>query len=127
MRVDMPHKVADEKRGKDEPFEFRLQRYYTAIDVNGLLMPLYIALSENDKKQAVLEVRDNGIGISAEDMEFVFNRLYRGKNAMSLEPDQSGVGLYTAKHIIELHGGTIDLQSAMGLGTTVTIALPKRS
>ena len=58
-------------------------------------------------------------------MEFVFNRLYRGKNAVALEPDQSGVGLYTAKHIIELHGGTIALDSELGKGTTVTVTLPK--
>ena len=84
-----------------------------------------ISLSENEKGQAILEVKDNGIGISREDAEFVFNRLYRGKNAVALEPDQSGVGLYVAKHIIELHGGTISIDSALGKGTTVTVRLPK--
>ncbi len=84
-----------------------------------------ISLFENESKQAVLEVKDNGIGISREDMDFVFNRLYRGRNAVALEPDQSGVGLYTAKHIIELHGGTVSIDSALNRGTTVTVTLPK--
>ena len=83
-----------------------------------------IFLSENDRHQAVLVVKDNGIGISTEDMSFIFNRLYRGENAVALEPDQSGVGLYVAKHIIELHGGTVTLTSELGKGTTVTITLP---
>jgi two-component system sensor histidine kinase ResE len=52
-------------------------------------------------------------------------RLYRGKNAILLEPNQSGVGLYTAKRIIELHGGTISLNSTLGKGTTVVVTLPK--
>ncbi len=72
-----------------------------------------------------LTVRDDGIGISGDDLPFLFNRLYRGKNAILLEPNQSGVGLYTAKHIIELHGGTISLNSTLGKGTTVVVTLPK--
>ena len=84
-----------------------------------------ISLSMNDRKQAILEVRDNGIGISPEDMQFVFSRMYRGRNAIALEPDQSGVGLYTAKHIIELHGGTVKLESELGKGTAITVTLPK--
>ena len=78
-----------------------------------------------DAKNAILRVRDNGIGIPAGDKGFVFNRLYRGANAVALEPDQSGVGLYTAKRIIELHKGAITLESEVGKGTTVTITLPK--
>jgi signal transduction histidine kinase len=70
-------------------------------------------------------VCDDGVGVSGNDMPFIFNRLYRGKNAILLEPDQSGVGLYTAKRIIELHGGTISLDSKLGKGTTIVVLLPK--
>jgi signal transduction histidine kinase len=72
-----------------------------------------------------LTVCDDGVGVSGNDMPFIFNRLYRGKNAILLEPDQSGVGLYTAKRIIELHGGTISLDSKLGKGTTIVVLLPK--
>lgn len=72
-----------------------------------------------------LTVRDDGVGISGSDMPFLFNRLYRGKNAVLLEPNQSGIGLYTAKRIIELHHGTIFLDSKLGKGTTVVVTLPK--
>lgn len=69
-------------------------------------------------------VVDNGIGISEEDLPLVFDRLYRGKEAMLVEPNKSGIGMYAAKHIIELHGGKIAIASEKGKGTTVTIFLP---
>ncbi len=75
--------------------------------------------------QVSLTVKDSGIGISPEDMPYVFDRLHRGKNAVSLEPDESGVGLYTSKKMIELHGGTITVDSELNKGTTVTVVLPK--
>lgn len=69
-------------------------------------------------------VKDTGVGIDAEDLPYVFERLYRGKEAIKIEPNETGVGLYTAKKIIELHKGKIDLASVKGQGTTVTISLP---
>lgn len=80
---------------------------------------------EETPTDAILTVKDNGIGISPEDMPYVFDRLHRGKNAVSLEPDESGVGLYTSKKMIELHGGTISILSEINKGTTVIVKLPK--
>ncbi|MDB5258922.1 MAG: Sensory box histidine kinase [Candidatus Taylorbacteria bacterium] len=78
----------------------------------------------SDGEKMVMSVTDTGIGISEEDVPYVFDRLHRGKNAISLEPNESGVGLYTTKKIIELHGGTISVSSVLGKGTTVTAYLP---
>lgn len=72
-----------------------------------------------------LTIRDTGIGISPVDMKYIFERMYRGKNALQIEPDQSGIGLYTARKIVNLHGGTINLTSELNKGTTVTVVLPK--
>lgn len=74
-----------------------------------------------------LVVKDNGIGIPAEDLPYVFDRFYRGKNAMLLEPNESGVGLYVTKRIIERHGGSIAVNSSLGSGTTVSVVLPRES
>lgn len=74
---------------------------------------------------ATLTVKDSGIGISPDDLPFAFDRLHRGKNAVSIEPDESGVGLYTSKKMIELHGGTIAIASELNKGTMVTVVLPK--
>lgn len=82
-----------------------------------------INIEENGNTCRIL-VKDNGIGISSEDIPLVFDRLYRGKEAMLLEPNRSGIGMYAAKHIIELHGGSIAIFSEKGKGTTVTVILP---
>lgn len=79
----------------------------------------------DDGSSATLAVNDTGIGISPTDMKYVFERMYRGKNALQLEPDQSGIGLYTAKKIITLHGGTVSLSSQLSKGTKVSVVLPK--
>ena len=78
-----------------------------------------------DQQNAILEVKDTGIGISPEDLPYAFDRLHRGKNAVMVEPDESGVGLYTSKKMIELHGGSISITSELNKGTTVVVTLPK--
>ena len=78
-----------------------------------------------DEKHATIKVKDTGIGISAEDLPHVFDRFYRSKQAISLEPNETGVGLYISKSIIEKHGGTIDIVSREGEGTEVTVRLPR--
>jgi two-component system sensor histidine kinase BaeS len=75
----------------------------------------------------VLEVRDTGSGIAAEDLPNVFDRFYRADAARQRTNSGgggSGLGLAIAKAIIEAHGGTIAVTSAAGEGTTFTIKLP---
>jgi signal transduction histidine kinase len=75
--------------------------------------------------QLILRVRDEGIGIPAEEQSQVFTPFYRASNAaLSPFPVSSGIGLTLAKQAIELHQGTIELQSDLNQGTTVTLTLP---
>lgn len=75
-------------------------------------------------EKSVVTVKDNGIGISEEDQMFLFERFFRGRNAIKVDPNETGVGLYIAKNIIELHGGSISLASKLNQGTIVTVTLP---
>jgi two-component system phosphate regulon sensor histidine kinase PhoR len=75
-------------------------------------------------QNVVLTIKDNGIGISKEDLAKMYEKFHRGKNAMELDPDENGVGMYTTKKVIDLHDGTIDIQSELGKGTTVTVNFP---
>gem|GEM_PF-2656822 len=80
--------------------------------------------SKPEGNKIQIAVKDTGIGIDSADFEYIFQKFYRGKNAMLIDPNESGIGLYAARKIIELHGGQISLDSALNKGTTVTITLP---
>lgn len=78
--------------------------------------------------RALLRIRDNGTGISAEDMAHLFTRFYRGTPTLPdgrvLHAPGMGQGLYVARQIIEAHGGSIKVKSKPGVGTAVYLALP---
>uniref|UniRef100_UPI00310163E7 sensor histidine kinase n=1 Tax=Neorhizobium sp. EC2-8 TaxID=3129230 RepID=UPI00310163E7 len=67
-------------------------------------------------------VRDNGIGIDAEDLPQMFQRYFRARTSSGIAG--TGIGLNLVKQIIELHRGTIEVVSNKGLGSTFTITLP---
>jgi heavy metal sensor kinase len=77
-----------------------------------------------EDSQAVIQVRDSGIGITEIDLPHVFERFYRADQARSRETRGSGLGLSIAKWIAESHNGSIELRSRPGQGTTATIRLP---
>jgi len=80
---------------------------------------------EEDAEQtyAVLEVRDQGIGIPATDLPYVFEQFRRGSNAPEYVSG-AGIGLTSARHVAEQHGGTITVTSKVGEGSTFTVRLP---
>jgi heavy metal sensor kinase len=76
--------------------------------------------------QINLRVRDDGIGIHPEDLPHIFDRLYRADPARSRVSGGTGLGLALVKWIVEVHGGTIQVESKPDRGTVFSILLPAR-
>jgi len=70
-------------------------------------------------------VQDTGRGIPSDELPYVFDSFYRGDTARTPGEHHSGLGLSIAKGIIDAHGGSLIVESEEGVGTTVTILLPK--
>jgi signal transduction histidine kinase len=83
-----------------------------------------ITLSAGQREHMVyLAVQDTGPGIAPEDISRVFDRFYRGDAARQTGEGESGLGLAIAKSLVDLHGGTITVESNPGEGTTFTVLL----
>jgi two-component system phosphate regulon sensor histidine kinase PhoR len=78
----------------------------------------------SDGKWVVVEVHDNGIGISNADQAKIFDRFYRAKKEHEENVQGKGLGLAIAKHIVELHHGRIEVESELGMGSKFRIYLP---
>ena len=75
-------------------------------------------------QEVVLSVRDEGVGIAANDLPRIFERFYRADRARSRELGGTGLGLSIVKHIAQLHGGRVEAESVVGQGTTIRVILP---
>jgi two-component system phosphate regulon sensor histidine kinase PhoR len=73
-----------------------------------------------------LSVRDEGIGISQDDLPRIFERFYRADKSRGGQQPGTGLGLSIVKHIAQLHGGSVEANSQLGQGTTITVLLPAR-
>ena len=72
----------------------------------------------------VLQITDTGVGIAADDIPKALARFQQIDSGLNRMHEGCGLGLPLAKSLIELHGGTLDLQSELGGGTTVTVRFP---
>jgi signal transduction histidine kinase len=79
----------------------------------------------NRPDEALIEVRDSGPGIPESDLPLVFDRFFRGTNVGDARASGSGLGLAIARSIVEMHGGSISVSSALGQGSTFTVRLPR--
>lgn len=73
---------------------------------------------------ATLTVRDTGPGIPAEDLPHVFDRFHQSDDSSLRQHDGTGIGLALTRELLHRHGGTIDVESEVGFGTTFTLSIP---
>ncbi len=80
--------------------------------------------SSTDRPEAVMSVADQGIGVPEADLNRIFERFYRVDNARSRDTGGTGLGLSIVRNTVMNHGGTIDVDSVEGRGSTFTVRLP---
>lgn len=122
------------KEGADLPFLIRADREYIRQVLNNLISnsikygkvggSTKIGFYDMDK-YVLVEIADNGIGISQEHLKHLFDRFYRVDKSRSREAGGSGLGLAIVKHIIEAHNQTINVRSTPGLGSTFGFTLER--
>ena len=107
---------------------FRLERVLTNLLSNAVKYSPFdsriLITLDRDGSHALLSVTDAGMGIPADDLPRIFDRFYRGSNVDTTKVRGAGVGLAAVRQIVEEHGGTIDVRSREGAGTTFTLRLP---
>ena len=84
---------------------------------------LTVSLHQNDDN-AVLQVRDTGVGIPEDALEHIFERFYRVDKARSRKSGGSGLGLSIVRNMVERNHGQISVESKAGIGTTFTVTFP---
>jgi signal transduction histidine kinase len=79
---------------------------------------------DQDGMYMSLSVKDNGVGIKAQDLDKVFDEFYRVKNEDTVDIPGTGLGLSLVKRLVELHQGQIEAESTPGLGSLFTVKVP---
>jgi signal transduction histidine kinase len=114
------HVFGDARRLR-ESVEHVLQNAIAYTDRKGRIS----LTADGDKKQAVIRIRDNGSGIDEEDLPRVFNRFDRVTEAGVRGEAALGLGLPLTQQFVEAHGGTVEIESEKGKGTTVILTIPR--
>jgi signal transduction histidine kinase len=79
---------------------------------------------DSSEGRVVLQVADNGRGIPSSELHRIFERFYRVDKARARHSGGTGLGLAIVRHVAEGHGGTIEVESELGRGSTFTVTLP---
>jgi signal transduction histidine kinase len=117
--VSLPHVVADTRRLR----QILVNLLSNAVKFTPSGGEVKVAVREQGESLAFV-IEDTGIGIAAEDIPIALERFGQVDSRLSRRYEGTGLGLPLARQLVELHGGTFDLTSVVGVGTTVVFTLP---
>jgi signal transduction histidine kinase len=139
---DLLHEICARQRRESPDFEIGVRLPAEPLPVDGdrvLLGQVLANLLSNAVKYSGAErrievvaaladgnvqvrVRDHGLGIAPEEVPKLFTRFFRARNAMGISG--IGIGLHIVREFVTLHGGTVDVASELGAGSTFSVVLP---
>jgi signal transduction histidine kinase len=119
----LPGKLVMPKIDKDSISQVLLNLLSNAVKYSDARKYIGVEVYKNSTS-ALISVTDRGMGISKEQLRKIFDKFYRVPTPEVKETRGSGLGLTLSKHIIEAHGGTIEVESELGKGSTFTIRIP---
>jgi signal transduction histidine kinase len=124
IELDIHHFTADDTNSIVMGNTALLKSAFTNLMDNAckFSLKMNVKVTVNLKEHPVIQFTDEGIGISEQDMDHIFEPFYRGNDTRTI--NGHGIGLSLVKRIIELHNGKIDVHSVQGYGTTFTVELP---
>ena len=97
-----------------------------AVKYSGETVDVRVRLETPDEKRIVLRIRDQGVGIPADDMKRIFKRFYRVTHRSLAHVKGTGLGLFIVKAIAQKHGGEVFAErEGEGQGTTIGLELPR--
>ncbi|MBN2367791.1 HAMP domain-containing histidine kinase, partial [Candidatus Woesearchaeota archaeon] len=96
-------------------------KYKSERDLN---IDISLSVVNLEKKFLMLSFKDNGLGISKENLKHIFDRFFQVDESMSKKVGGTGLGLSITRHIIKMHKGKIEVRSELGKGTEIVVHLP---
>lgn len=98
-----------------------------ALKYSGDQVKIQITCTDQDAQHVLIQIEDNGFGISPKNLKHVFERFNRGDHQGNKNVKGHGLGLHYARTVINAHGGKINIQSEEGKGTTLFVTLPRKA
>ncbi len=83
-----------------------------------------LVTTEETESHVRVQISDQGMGISEQELEHIFSKFYRSQKVRSSQIKGSGLGLYLSNYFVRLHGGVLTVESQVSLGSTFTVELP---
>ncbi len=123
MKSELPDELMMVKIDKDAISQALLNLLSNAVKYSADSKYILVEVHK-DLTSAMISVKDNGVGIAKEELKKIFDKFYRVSATKGKETRGSGLGLALAKHIIEAHGGKIEVESEVGKGSKFTIRIP---
>ncbi len=123
IETELPAKQVILKMDRDAISQVLLNLLNNAVKYSDEEKYIQVKVWE-DSDTAMFSVADHGVGIKREEIKKIFDKFYRAPTAETGETRGSGLGLTLANHIVEAHGGRIDVESEVGKGSTFIVSIP---